>query len=208
MKLAISSTLVLLLGAIPVYAHQEPDKEKPPQQEEKKKEPDKKPQEKPQDEKHPPAEKGQPPKKQDQKDTEKKQQDERKNQEKQTKDQQKNQQQQQHEQQQDRQRSEQPQQDRARQDQQAQRNNGNNNRGGRRIPEERFHANFGSSHHFHVRRSEDRHFIFGGFTFEFTDAWPADWSYDDDVYVDEIDGEYYLIDTRHPGVRLLVVVVE
>jgi hypothetical protein len=47
----------------------------------------------------------------------------------------------------------------------------------------------------------------GGYWFEYTDPWPGDWSYDDDVYVDEIDGEYYLIDPVHPGIRVFVIVV-
>jgi len=37
----------------------------------------------------------------------------------------------------------------------------------------------------------------------------CDWSYDDDdYYVDYIDDENYLYDVRHPGMRILVIVVE
>jgi hypothetical protein len=60
-----------------------------------------------------------------------------------------------------------------------------------------------------VRRSDDRRFNYGGYYFQYTDAWPSDWNYDnDDVYIDYIDGEYYLINPRHPGVRLLVVIAD
>lgn len=75
-----------------------------------------------------------------------------------------------------------------------------------RIPDDRFRAGFGSGHRFHVRRGE-REFGFGGFRFEFVDPWPAAWSYDDDCYIEFIDGEYYLVDAVHPGVRVLVIVV-
>jgi hypothetical protein len=88
--------------------------------------------------------------------------------------------------------------------QQAQRDGGNHN--GRRIREEDFRAHFGREHHFRVSRSNDRRFNYGGYWFVYSDPWPAGWSYDDDVYVDEIDGEYYLIDSIHPGIRILVIV--
>ena len=39
------------------------------------------------------------------------------------------------------------------------------------------------------------------------DAWPGDWAYTDDVYIDYIDGEYFLFDLAHPDVRLAIVVV-
>ena len=78
----------------------------------------------------------------------------------------------------------------------------------RRIPTERFQASFGSQHHFHVKRSSDRRFQYGGYWFEFAEVWPAGWSYDDDCYIDEDGDDYYLIDVVHPEVRLLIVVVE
>ena len=37
---------------------------------------------------------------------------------------------------------------------------------------------------------------------------PAEWTYDDDCYVDYVDGEYFLFDLRHPGVRIALMVVE
>ncbi len=75
-----------------------------------------------------------------------------------------------------------------------------------RIPDDRFRASFGREHVFRVERREDRRFQYGGFWFSYAQPWPADWAYSDDVYVDFIDGQYYLIDLRHPGVRLLLVV--
>ena len=75
-----------------------------------------------------------------------------------------------------------------------------------RIPDDRFRASFGSGHRFHVRRGE-RAFNFGGFSLQLVDPWPADWSYDDDVYIEYIDGEYYLVDAERPRLRVLVVVV-
>jgi hypothetical protein len=50
-------------------------------------------------------------------------------------------------------------------------------------------------------------FQYGGYNFELVDAWPADWAYTDDCYIDYIDGDYYLIDLLHPGIRLAVFVV-
>jgi hypothetical protein len=86
---------------------------------------------------------------------------------------------------------------------------GNNGVGhGRRVPEEKFRASFGSSHHFHVQRNDDRRFNYGGYYFTYNDTWPGDWDYNDDVYIDEIDGEYYVVNPRHPGVRLLVIVAD
>jgi hypothetical protein len=78
----------------------------------------------------------------------------------------------------------------------------------RRIREEDFHARFGRAHHFHVERRDDRRFNYGGYWFAYNEAWPADWSNYDDVYIDQVDGEYYLIDPIHPGIRIVVYVVD
>jgi hypothetical protein len=48
---------------------------------------------------------------------------------------------------------------------------------------------------------------YGGYSFTFVEAWPVGWGYDDDFFIDFIDGQYYLIDLRHPEVRLALVVV-
>ena len=83
--------------------------------------------------------------------------------------------------------------------------------GGGRIADVKFRASFGSSHHFRMNRPEIyqgySRFSYGGYYFGFYDPWPSDWGYSDDVYVDFIDGQYYLIDPEHPGPRLMVSVV-
>ena len=86
---------------------------------------------------------------------------------------------------------------------------GNNNarpagKGGH-IPDDKFRAHFGQSHHFSARGvivAGQPQFQYGGYTFEFVDAWPAGWAYTDDCYIDYIDGEYFLFDLLHPGVRI------
>jgi len=81
---------------------------------------------------------------------------------------------------------------------------------GGHIPDDRFRSQFGREHHFNAKtvivRGQPR-FQYGGYTFEFIDAWPADWVDTDDYYIDYIDGDYYLIDLLHPGVRIAVFVV-
>lgn len=79
------------------------------------------------------------------------------------------------------------------------------------IPEERFRANFGRSHTFVVQRpvviEGQTGFVYGGYSFVFVDPWPSDWAYTDDCYVDYIDGEYFLFDVLHPGIRIALFVV-
>jgi DNA mismatch repair ATPase MutL len=83
--------------------------------------------------------------------------------------------------------------------------------GGGRIPDDRFHAHFGREHHFHVGHPqivEGRpHFEYGGYSFIIVQAWPADWGYDDDVYIVDDGGVYYLCDVAHAGVQLELDVV-
>jgi hypothetical protein len=50
-------------------------------------------------------------------------------------------------------------------------------------------------------------FVYGGYSFVFVDAWPGDWAYTDDCYVDYIDGEYFLFNVLHPGIRIALFVV-
>ena len=79
------------------------------------------------------------------------------------------------------------------------------------IPDEKFHAQFGRDHVFKVQRpvavEGGQGFVYGGYSFVLVDAWPPDWAYTDDCYVDYIDGEYFLIDMFHPGVRIALMVV-
>lgn len=84
---------------------------------------------------------------------------------------------------------------------------------GRRIPDDQFRSHFGSQHRFHVQRDRVVNVsqpvvVYGGYSFQLVDAWPAEWSYDDDCYIDYIDGEYFLVDVLHPGIRIAVFVVE
>lgn len=84
---------------------------------------------------------------------------------------------------------------------------------GRHIPDDKFRAHFGRQHTFHVHRTEVINVsqpvvVFGGYSFELVDAWPSDWDFDDDCYIDYVDGDYFLFDTFHPGIRIAVFVVE
>jgi hypothetical protein len=83
---------------------------------------------------------------------------------------------------------------------------------GQRIPDDRFRASFGREHHFHVERARiinqaQPEFVYSGYTFQLADPWPAEWSYDDDCYIDYVDDDYYLFDAYHPGIRILVFVI-
>ena len=80
-----------------------------------------------------------------------------------------------------------------------------------RIPEEKFRASFGRTHTFRVNRpvmvGGQPQFQYGGYSFVIIDTWPAEWAYSDDCYIDDIDGEYFLFDLLHPGVRIALMVV-
>jgi hypothetical protein len=80
------------------------------------------------------------------------------------------------------------------------------------IPDERFHAQFGRAHTFPVQRTTvvegQQGFVYGGYTFVLVDPWPADWAYTDDCYIDYVDGDYFLFDLLHPGMRIALFVVE
>jgi hypothetical protein len=81
----------------------------------------------------------------------------------------------------------------------------------RRIADEHFRAHFGHDHHFAIRHVDvvggRPHFAYSGYNFEIAQPWPGGWSYNDNVYIDFIDGEYYLFNLRHPGVRVAVTVL-
>jgi hypothetical protein len=81
---------------------------------------------------------------------------------------------------------------------------------GGHIPDDKFKAHFGRGHHFRAQGvivQGQSQFQYGGYTFEFVDVWPAGWTYTDDCYIDYIDGEYFLFDLLHPGVRIALFVV-
>jgi hypothetical protein len=81
---------------------------------------------------------------------------------------------------------------------------------GGRIPDDKFRSSFGRSHSFKAQGvivSGQQQFQYGGYSFQLVDAWPVGWAYTDDCYIDYIDGEYFLFDLLHPGVRIAVVVI-
>jgi hypothetical protein len=203
MKLAIGTAVLVLLACAITYGQEQDkdkDKDKPAQQEQKKQEPA--PKERPQ------AQEQQKSPEHQQKAQEQEQKNQTKQTEKEKSDAAKQQQQAAKQQQQQAAKQQQV----ARQDhanpqgQQAQRDGGN--RSSRRISEQEFHQHFGHEHQFHVTRSDDRRFSYGGYYWVYNDPWPSGWAYTDDVYVDEIDGEYYLIDPVHPGIRLLIIIAD
>lgn len=85
---------------------------------------------------------------------------------------------------------------------------------GYRIPDDRFHANFGRGHWFRVRSNPIivvngyPRFQYGGFWFSVVDPWPEYWSrtwYEtDDVYVDYVNDGYYMYNRRHPGIGIAI----
>jgi hemolysin activation/secretion protein len=81
---------------------------------------------------------------------------------------------------------------------------------GGHIPDDKFRAHFGRSHTFTARTvvvQGQPQFQYGGYSFQFVDVWPVGWAYTDECYIDYIDGEYFLFDLLHPGVRVAVFVV-
>jgi hypothetical protein len=81
---------------------------------------------------------------------------------------------------------------------------------GGHIPDDKFRSSFGRGHTFHVSRpvivNNQPTFNYGGYSFIMIDAWPGGWAYTDDCYVDYVDGEYFLFDVLHPGVRIALYV--
>jgi hypothetical protein len=84
-------------------------------------------------------------------------------------------------------------------------------RGSGRIPDERFHSNFGREHNFRMREpvlvGGYSRFQYGGYWFGFVEPWPSDWYYTDDVYIDYVDGGYYMYNPYYPGTRFAISVV-
>jgi hypothetical protein len=80
-----------------------------------------------------------------------------------------------------------------------------------RIPEDKFRAHFGRQHtvvinHPTIVEGQPR-FQYGGYWFTIVDAWPVGWAYTDNCYIDYVDGEYFLFDLSHPGLRVAISVV-
>lgn len=104
----------------------------------------------------------------------------------------------------------QQQQQRAQQARPAQQTQRASNNGGR-IPDARFRAHFGRDHAFRINRpvmvSGAPRFQYGGYWFGFGEPWPVGWNYTDQVYVDFINGGYYLLSPVHPGVQISINVI-
>ena len=84
-------------------------------------------------------------------------------------------------------------------------------RGSGRIPDDRFRSNFGSGHNFRMGNpvlvGGYSRFQYSGFWFGFVQPWPAGWYYTDDVYIDYVDGGYYMYNPYYPGARFSISVV-
>ena len=83
-------------------------------------------------------------------------------------------------------------------------------RGGH-IPDDKFRAHFGRQHTVVISRPTivegQPRFQYGGYWFTIVDPWPAEWAYTDECYIDYVDGEYFLFDLLHPGIRIAIFVV-
>jgi hypothetical protein len=83
------------------------------------------------------------------------------------------------------------------------------------IPDPTFKANFGRQHTVRVNRiintttivPGQTQFVLTGFTFIILDPWPAEWLFTDDVFIDFVGDDYFLVDVFHPGVRIALFVV-
>jgi hypothetical protein len=84
-------------------------------------------------------------------------------------------------------------------------------RGSGRISDERFHSNFGREHEFSIGSpvfvGGYSRFQYGGYWFGFVEPWPAEWYYTDDVYIEYVDGGYYMYNPYYPGARFAISVV-
>jgi hypothetical protein len=81
---------------------------------------------------------------------------------------------------------------------------------GQKIPDDKFRANFGRQHTFRVQTTVvegQSRFQYSGYWFGLGNAWPVAWAYTDPCYVDDIDGEYVLIDLAHPGLQIPLLIV-
>jgi hypothetical protein len=79
------------------------------------------------------------------------------------------------------------------------------------IPDDKFRASFGRQHTFAIKSpvivEGQPRFQYSGYWFEIVDAWPVGWAYTDDCYIEYVDGDYFLFDVLHPGVRITLFVV-
>jgi len=77
-----------------------------------------------------------------------------------------------------------------------------------RISDDHWHSHFGREHRFVIVRPvivEGRpRFQYGGYWFAIGHPLPPGWRYTDEVYVDYIDGGYYMCSPVHPGVHISI----
>lgn len=80
-----------------------------------------------------------------------------------------------------------------------------------RIPDDKFRAHFGRQHTLVIKQPTivegQPRFQYSGYWFTIVDPWPVGWAYTDQCYIDYVDGEYFLFDLLHPGVRIALTVV-
>ncbi len=83
------------------------------------------------------------------------------------------------------------------------------NRGGGQyggISNANYSAHFGQGHSFHMGHPQMiggyNRFQYGGYSFGYNQEWPAGWGYDDNVYVEYVDGNYCMYDLIHPGMHI------
>jgi len=80
-----------------------------------------------------------------------------------------------------------------------------------RIPDDKFRSHFGQQHTLVINRPTivegQPRFQYSGYWFTIVDPWPVGWAYTDQCYIDYVDGEYFLFDVLHPGVRIAITVV-
>jgi hypothetical protein len=80
-----------------------------------------------------------------------------------------------------------------------------------RIPDDKFRSHFGQQHTLVINRPTivegQSRFQYSGYWFTIVDPWPVGWAYTDQCYIDYVDGEYFLFDVLHPGVRIAITVV-
>ena len=76
---------------------------------------------------------------------------------------------------------------------------------GRRIDSAYRGEHFGRANHVYLNFYGRPTFLFGGIWFGI-DTWPSYWLATDYVYVDYVDGDYFLIDERYPETRVAIVI--
>ncbi len=87
-------------------------------------------------------------------------------------------------------------------------NNGKGNNGNHygRISDEHYRAHFGRDHSFRMMRPRMikgyNRFQYNGYWFGYNQPWPSNWGRNDNVYVEYVEGGYYLYNPRHSGIRI------